>query len=69
MPPDRWSGDEQCEFCLQRYMVELEVRCVSCDRAICPFCVVRRQILTEHVCPHCTDEDDAGAAARSREAR
>ena len=36
--PDRWSGDGQCGFCLQFYLLQLEVHCADCDRPLCPLC-------------------------------
>ena len=64
-PTDRWSGQEHCAFCLQRYAESLEVYCVHCDRPVCPLCVVRHRVQTALVCPECTAED---AGARGEDA-
>ena len=46
---------EQCGSCFQLYAYELEVRCVRCDGAACPFCMVR--VSAEWVCAACTEEE------------
>ncbi len=53
-----WVDGERdlCGFCLQVYVVELEVRCVGCDRAVCPMCVVRLEVSAEMLCPECGAE-------------
>lgn len=60
-----WEDDagETCPFCHQGYAYELEVRCVDCDRPMCPLCAVRlrRRRLT---CPQC----DPAAAGDGKEA-
>jgi len=50
---DRWSGDGLCGFCLQSYIVQLEVYCAECDRPVCPFCATHRS-QTGGLCPDCT---------------
>lgn len=53
---DAWwleGGGEQCEFCLRRYVYEVEVRCVACDAPVCPLCVVRVRETLETYCPSC----------------
>ncbi len=54
-------GEERCDFCLERYAYEMEVRCVGCDRPVCPVCAVRVQVRRETFCPECAP----GAAAPS----
>jgi hypothetical protein len=34
------GGSETCPDCLDAYWVEMEVRCVVCDRAACAACMV-----------------------------
>lgn len=40
--PPYWlvGGSERCLFCWQLYVVEMELRCVACDRGACPHCGV-----------------------------
>lgn len=52
--PAPWQagGEERCDFCHTFYIYEMEVRCLACDRAVCPCCV--RVTRTEGVfCPDC----------------
>jgi len=50
---DRWSGDGQCVFCLQLYVVQLEAYCADCDRPVCPLCTTHRGGAAGRVCPEC----------------
>lgn len=50
-------GAERCEGCEQLYAYEVEVRCVDCDRAMCPFCVVT--VRGEATCGACDDGEEA----------
>jgi hypothetical protein len=50
--PDRWSGDGMCEFCLQLYVVHLEVYCAECDRPVCPLCTTHGGA-AGRACPEC----------------
>lgn len=50
------GGDETCSFCLQRYHYEAEYRCVGCDRAVCPQCVVIVR-LGSAWCPECRPDE------------
>lgn len=52
-PPWWLSGEETCEFCAQQYTLEVEFRCVDCDRPICPMCVVVVRESHRVVCPEC----------------
>ncbi|MDX1661065.1 MAG: hypothetical protein R3326_04675 [Gemmatimonadota bacterium] len=63
MRTDPWveRADEPCPFCLQSYALELEVRCVACDRPSCPICAVRVRRSREAFCPACPP--DAGSEA------
>ncbi|MDX1622861.1 MAG: hypothetical protein R3199_02650 [Gemmatimonadota bacterium] len=62
MRVDRWveRADEPCPFCLQRYVLELEVRCVACDQPVCPVCVVRIRENRELLCPECPPDARGG---------
>jgi hypothetical protein len=51
---DRWSGDGQCGFCLQTYLLQLEVYCVECDRPLCPLCAMHRSP-GGGLCPECAN--------------
>lgn len=51
------EGREHCGFCLQHYVYEQEYRCVHCDRAVCPDCVVVAHSHTEIFCPDCRPQD------------
>lgn len=55
MRTDPWieRAHEPCPSCLQRYTLELEVRCVACDRAVCPVCAVRVRETRETFCAQC----------------
>lgn len=64
MRTDRWieRADEPCPFCAQRYALELEVRCVACDRPICPVCAVRAREIRQAFCVECPPDADAEGA-------
>ena len=47
------GGTEQCPFCLERYALEVEVRCVACDRGLCAHCLARVRLREEAWCPAC----------------
>jgi hypothetical protein len=47
---------EWCPFCHQRYSSEMESRCASCDRPVCPMCVVREDHHGMGFCPECRTE-------------
>lgn len=47
------GGEERCDFCLERYVYEMEVRCLHCDRPVCPMCVVTITERRERVCAEC----------------
>jgi hypothetical protein len=52
----RWwieGGAETCGFCLERYSYEGEYRCVECDRAVCPMCVLEIRGRHAVYCPEC----------------
>lgn len=53
---DRWSGDGHCCFCLQTYVLQLEVYCSECDRPVCPLCTRHRPGGAGGVCPECATE-------------
>lgn len=57
---DRWSGDGLCVFCLQAYVVHLEVYCAECDRPVCPLCATRRAGLAARLCPECAGGAEPG---------
>lgn len=55
------GGSEVCDFCLQRYAWEVEVRCVACDRPVCPVCVVTvRERVPERAGPERAPRERAG---------
>lgn len=58
------GGGELCPFCEQRFSYAVEVRCLDCDRPICPVCVVRVRVTREHYCPEC---QPGGAGRRGDE--
>lgn len=53
------DANEQCSSCLQLYAYELQVWCIHCDGAACPFCAVR--VASEWICVGCKEDSDAGA--------
>lgn len=63
-PPSPWwlGGRETCGFCLQFYVLEMEARCVHCDRPVCPMCVSEAEESRLLVCSECgepgEDPDD-----------
>ena len=54
------GGEERCEFCLERYVYEMEVRCVDCDRPSCPVCAVTVTARRERYCPDCVPAPAGG---------
>lgn len=50
------SGD-RCGFCGQRHSLELEYRCVGCDREVCALCLVVVRHGAEPWCPECEPEE------------
>ena len=52
------EGSEPCPFCLQGYVLELEMRCVACDRPGCMHCMVRVRSaeVVDVRCPECDDD-------------
>lgn len=51
------GGEERCRLCLQRYVVQVEVRCVACDLATCPFCAVIVHETRDRFCVDCAPRD------------
>lgn len=47
---------EVCSACEQRYVYELEYRCVDCDSPLCPICAVT---IRARVAVRCLDCDEA----------
>lgn len=47
-----------CGFCAQRHALEIEYRCVQCDREVCALCVVVLRERRETWCPACVSEAD-----------
>ena len=47
------GGSEVCPFCLGAYWIEVEVRCVACDRPGCMHCVVAVRERGDVCCPAC----------------
>jgi hypothetical protein len=54
------GGGERCRICLQRYVLEMELRCVACDLGTCPFCAVVVHETREVHCAHCVPAGLAG---------
>lgn len=52
------GGGATCGFCLQSYVLELEIRCVDCDRPMCPWCAATITERIELVCDECGAECD-----------
>jgi hypothetical protein len=47
-----WTAQEEtCDYCLHRYALATEVRCIACDRAVCAECAVL--IVDQLWCPEC----------------
>ncbi|MBW3533931.1 MAG: hypothetical protein KY453_01730 [Gemmatimonadetes bacterium] len=56
-----WTGgEERCAFCLGRYVHEMEIRCLHCDRPMCPLCVVTVSARRERLCPECEPSSPGG---------
>ena len=55
-----------CGFCGHRHALEIEYRCVGCDRGVCALCLVMVLETREGFCPECAPASAAagGAAAR-----
>jgi hypothetical protein len=51
-----YGGKEICTHCGQPYVYEMEVRCVDCDRGICPTCASSDPETAECFCPDCGPE-------------
>jgi len=47
------GGREECGFCLQLYVREMETRCTHCDRAFCPMCSGEGGTPLLMLCPPC----------------
>lgn len=47
------QAEDPCPFCLQRYDLVLQVRCVACDRPICPICAIHVRGRREVFCSEC----------------
>ncbi|CAN5729954.1 hypothetical protein BH23GEM11_BH23GEM11_00460 [soil metagenome] len=52
------GGEEQCEVCLQVYVLEMEVRCVDCDGPHCPHCSVAWRERGLRGCAGCGSEEE-----------
>jgi hypothetical protein len=59
-PGDGSPESETCPYCLGVYVYELEVRCVDCDRPMCPVCAVVEQRTAVHLCVECGCDEAAG---------
>jgi len=59
-PGESAAEAEECSVCLGLYTYELEVRCVDCDRPMCPVCAVSVRRTEVHVCFDCDGEEGAG---------
>lgn len=50
------DGSETCHACTHRYVYEIEVRCVGCDRGLCSHCAVIESVTREPWCAECLAE-------------
>jgi hypothetical protein len=51
------GGREECGFCLQVYVLEMETRCIDCDRAFCPMCFGEGRTSLLLLCPSCRESE------------
>jgi len=53
--PPYWlaGGSERCDLCTHAHVLEMQVRCVGCDRGVCDHCVVRVRETEEVFCFDC----------------
>ena len=61
------QGDDPCHGCGIDYALELEARCVACDRGTCAACVLL--VRGELWCAECAGESTPGSAAEQLAAR
>ena len=47
-----------CPACEQPYALDIEYRCVGCDREVCALCVVVVREVGEAWCPECAPEEE-----------
>ena len=45
-----------CGFCGNRHALDIEYRCVGCDREVCAMCFVTVRETREGYCPECAPE-------------
>lgn len=56
-PPYWLSGTETCSLCTFNYVLEMELRCVACDRGFCEHCVIVVRETREIFCPECHPDE------------
>jgi hypothetical protein len=54
------GGAETCGFCLEQYSYETEYRCLGCDTAVCPMCVLEIRERHSVYCPECAPHKEDG---------
>lgn len=60
--PPYWlaEGTETCEGCMERYVLQAELRCTGCDGAYCVHCVVVIRATREVYCATCAPHGGEG---------
>ncbi len=54
-----WLGESHtCAFCLQRFTYESRFHCLTCDRDMCPECVVIIRETSEMHCSECVKQNE-----------
>lgn len=54
------AGAERCEVCELAHHYEITVRCVACDRPLCPSCAVEVRETRSLWCADCHAAEDTG---------
>lgn len=54
------GGTETCELCTVVHVLEMQMRCVACDRGCCERCVVIVRATREVFCSECHEAGAAG---------
>lgn len=56
------GGTETCDLCTVVHVLEMQMRCVACDRGCCEQCVVIVRATREVFCSECHAAGAAGEA-------